>query len=251
MTQVEKTVEFYANLNRAKLLTVFCTFNQIKYRKVVEFSSVQKRSKNGNIVTRATYTDDAGGFFLKSEVKVMANEFGKNYQTFRKQITKMVQLGWLTQTITGYRITGKQKIFNQYGNDLELLSFTGKTKAEILKTATMRFLKVNYAQQLYRKYNEPKRKHKYYRALLDDKQYTVSVRKLQQVLGFRSAMSAHKIEKELEKEKLITIERRNEVLCHASQFGKYLKFDSSLTSKCFYIGNLVYQRMCNNISIVW
>jgi hypothetical protein len=64
-------------------------------------------------------------------------------------------------------------------------------------------------------------------------------------------MSALKMEKTLEKENLITIERRNEVLCHASEFSSYLKADSSLTSKCFYVGSLVYQRLTNNISIVW
>lgn len=251
MTQIEKTIEFYANLNRTGLLTLHCTFNKIKYRKVTESGSYSFKTKKGKIKTMPTYTDDAGGFFLKSEVKTMANEFGKNYQTFRKQVSKMVSIGWLIPTQTGYRCIGKQKLFNKYGNELSRLSFHAPTKAEVLKTAAIRFLKVNYSQQLHRQYDCPKRKHKHSRALLESSDYTVSIRRLQKALGYKTPMSALKMEKVLEKEKLITIERRNELLCHASQFGNYLKADSSLTAKCFYIGSLVYQRLTNNISIVW
>lgn len=251
MTQIEKTIEFYANLNKSGLLTLHCTFNQIKYRKVAASGSYTIKTKKGKVKTMPTYTDNAGGFFLVSEVKAMANEFGKNYQTFRKQVAKMVSIGWLERTQTGYRCIGKQKLFNKYGNELNKLSFHAKTKAEVLKTAAIRFLKVNYAQQLYRQYKCPARKHKYARALLESKDYTVSIRKLQRVLGYKTPMSALKMEKILEADKLITIERRNEPLCHASQYGNYLKADSSLTAKCFYVGNLVYQRLTNNISIVW
>jgi hypothetical protein len=251
MTQIEKTIEFYANLNRTGLLTLHCTFNKIKYRKVTESGSYSFKTKKGKIKTMPTYTDDAGGFFLKSEVKTMANEFGKNYQTFRKQVSKMVSIGWLIPTQTGYRCIGKQKLFNKYGNELSRLSFHAPTKAEVLKTAAIRFLKVNYAQQLYRQYNCPARKHKHARALLESKDYTVSIRKLQRVLGYKTPMSGLKMEKILEREKLITIEKRSQPFCHASVYPALVKIDETLTRRCFYIGDIVHERLTNNISIVW
>lgn len=251
MTQIEKTIEFYANLNKAGLLTLHCTFNKIKYRKVVESGSYSFKTKKGKTRTMPTYSDDAGGFFLKSEVKTMANEFGKNYQTFRKQVSKMVSIGWLIPTQTGYRCIGKQKLFNKYGKYLNKLSFHAPTKAEVLKTAAIRFLKVNYAQQLYRQYKCPARKHKHARALLESKDYTVSIRKLQKVLGYKTPMSGLKMEKILEREKLITIEKRSEPLCHAAHYPFLVKLDESLIKKCFYVGSTVYQRLTNNISIVW
>lgn len=251
MTQIEKTVEFYANLNRAGLLTLHCTLNQIKYRKVTESGSYTIKTKKGKTRTLPTYTDDAGGFFLVSEVKTMANEFGKNYQTFRKQVAKMVSIGWLKRTKTGYRCIGKQQLFNEYGNELHKLSFHAKTKAEVLKIAAIRFLKVNYAQQLYRQYDCPARKHKHSRALLESSDYTVSIRRLQRALGFKSHTSAIRMERDLVKDNLITLEKRSKFFCHADDYAKFVFFDKSLTSRCFYIGNLVYERLTNNLSIVW
>lgn len=251
MTQTEKTILFYASLTKKGHLTLFNSFNKLKHRGVRAFKEVTYVTSKKKLCTKKSYTDDNGGFFLKSDIKKISIELNIGYETFRKQISKMQSLGWLIKTTTGYRLIGKKKLFNQYVNGMNRLCFYADNNNEIHKLCAIRFLKVNYYQQLHITLGRPKRRHKYSRAFLRSKDYSVSVRKLQNILGFKSAMSASKFIQILEKEHLITIAKRNEMLCTTAEFKYYLKSNKSLIDRCFSKDGIIYERKCNNINIVW
>lgn len=228
------TIEFYKRLRQAGVLTNFILFSNIKFRKIVERQDLN------------------GGFLKRSQIKSVACELGINYNTFRKGVSKLVSLGWLVETKTGYRLLGHRVLFKQYASDLEIkrLCIYAKSKKELVKQLGINLIQNNLKTQLYREYQGKTKnwnKNRISNFLADDR-FTMSVRKMGSYLGYKSPMSSVRLQKELELNGMLKVERRTRKLCHASEYALLLKSDDTLQSKCFIKDEQVYQRLCNNLT---
>jgi DNA-binding transcriptional regulator YhcF (GntR family) len=221
-------------MRKAGLLTDFILFSNIKFKNIEDGQDLN------------------GGFLKKSQVKLTSSQLGINYNTFRKGISKLVSLNWLVPTQTGYRLIGHRLIFNKYAEDLEIskLCIFAKSKKELVKKLGINLIKNNLKTQLYREYNgKPKNwKKNCISNFLTENRFTMSVRKMGYYLGYKSPMSIVRLQKELESEGMLKIERRTKRLCHASEYAFLLKSDDTLQSKCFIKDEQVYQRLCNNLT---
>jgi hypothetical protein len=228
------TIEFYKRLRQAGVLTDFILFGNIKFRGIV----------NGK--------DMNGGFIHKSRIKLISAELGINYNTFRKGVSRLVALGWLVPTKTGYRLVGHEVLFEQYASDLEIkkLCVFAKTKKDLIKQLGITLIKNNLKTQLYREYQGRTKnwnKNCISNFLADDR-FTMSVRKMSEHLGYKSAMSSTRLQKKLEADGLLKVGRKTAKLCSAAEYPLLLKSDDSLSNKCFIAGGQVYQRLCNNLT---
>lgn len=249
MTQKQQEGIFIANLNRAKLLPYFCTFNKIKYLGVDTFDEVEYINSKGQTKFRPLIADFSGGFLKKTNCKSTSAQLNIHYTTFRRHIDKLVELGWMEKTFTGYRLVGKGVLFEKYGNGIKRLSLASETRQEVINEVAHNLIKANIKQQAYKIKQTDKAGRKYSNALVNTPECTNSIRWLQKQLGYKSTMSAHKVQSELEATKKIMIERRLQYICPISEYSNVIKGYPELASKCFVKDGLVYQRLCNNIII--
>lgn len=227
------TIEFYKRLRQEGVLTDFILFGNIKFRKIID-----GKDKNG-------------GFIKRSQIKSIASELGINYNTFRKGIAKLINLGWLIPTETGYRLVGHRILFDTYGSDLGIkrLCIHAKTKKELNKQIGISLIKNNLKTQLFRAYNGKTKNWKKNRIsnFLADDRFTMSVRKMSEYLGYKSPMSSTRLQKKLEADKLLKVERKVKRICTAEEYSLVLKADDRLQKRCFIAGGDVYLRLCNNL----
>lgn len=251
INNTSRTIRFYSELNSRGLLLYFCTFAGIKHRGLRVVGRISQCS-NSRSYLRTLYSDSSGGFFRSSDMVAISNDLCMNYETFRKHVLKLVRLGWLHRTKTGYRLIGNRKLYDLYSPGLRRLSFFSGRKKDLIHLISYRYLKLNFNQQYYRSNNGvncgTQRRHKYSRALrLMSSAYTVSVRNLSLVLGYKSAMTGSNVERRMESLGIIHINRSNIRLCNSVEYGNYLRFAPELTSRCFYSRGSIFIRGCNNI----
>lgn len=249
MTQKQKEGIFIANLNKAKLLPYFCTFNKIKYLGVDTFDEVQYTNAKGQIKFRPLIADFSGGFLKKTNCKSAAAQLNIHYTTFRRHIDKLVELGWMQKTFTGYRLVGKSVLFEKYGNGIKRLSLASETRQEVINEVAHNLIKANIKQQAYKVKQTDRTGRKYSNALVNTPECTNSIRWLQKQLGYKSTMSAYRVQAELEATNKIIIERRSQYICHISEYPNVLRGYPELAAKCYVKDELVYERLCNNIII--
>lgn len=249
MTQKQQEGIFIANLNRAKLLPYFCTFNKIKYLGVDTFDEVEYINSKGQTKFRPLIADFSGGFLKKTNCKSAAAQLNIKYTTFRRHIDKLVELGWLIKTFTGYRLVGKKVLFEKYGNGIKRLSLASETRQEVINEVAHNLIKANIKQQAYKVKQTDRTGRKYSNALVNTPECSNSIRWLQKQLGYKSTMSAYRVQAELEATEKIIIERRVQYICPISEYPIIIKGCPELASKCFVKDGLVYQRLCNNIII--
>jgi predicted ArsR family transcriptional regulator len=249
MTQKQKEGIFIANLNKAKLLPYFCTFNKIKYLGVDTFDEVQYTNAKGQIKFRPLIADFSGGFLKKTNCKSAAAQLNIHYTTFRRHIDKLVELGWMEKTFTGYRLVGKSVLFEKYGNGIKRLSLASETRQEVINEVAYNLIKANIKQQAYKVKQTDKTGRKYSNALVNTPECSNSIRWLQKQLGYKSPMSAYRVQAELEATNKIIIERRSQYVCHESEFPNVCRYNPNLAERCFFKGHDVYERLCNNIII--
>lgn len=249
MTQKQQEGIFIANLNREKLLPYFCTFNKIKYLGVDTFDEVEYINSKGQTKFRPLIADFSGGFLKKINCKAASSQLNIKYTTFRRHIDKLVELGWLIKTFTGYRLVGKKVIFEKYGNGIKRLSLASETRQEVINEVAHNLIKANIKQQAYKIKQTDRTGRKYSNALVNTPECTNSIRWLQRQLGYKSPMSAYRVQSELEATNKIIIERRSQYVCHISEYSNAVKGNPDLAVRCFLINDNVYERLCNNIII--
>jgi hypothetical protein len=230
-------------------LPYFCTFNKIKYLGVDTFDEVEYTNSKGQIKFRPLIADFSGGFLKKTNCKSAAAQLNIHYTTFRRHIDKLVELGWLIKTFTGYRLVGKSVLFKQYGGELKRLSLASETRQEVINEVAHNLIKANIKQQAYKVKQTDRTGRKYSNALVNTAECTNSIRWLQKQLGYKSPMSAYRVQAELEATKKIIIERRSQYICHESEFLSVCRHYPNLAERCFFKGHDVYERLCNNIII--
>lgn len=250
MTNGQKTVVFYGTLNSIGLLDLFNKFLHIKFRKNVFSKEKFIKDRNGKIIKKTSNNDMGGGSFKRIEIPAIALELGIKEDTLQRLIKIMVDHGWLKPTYTAYRIAPMRMFFAKYTPNLKIkkITFRCLDKKELMRQCVIFYLKPNFQQQFFRhRRRVPKRLTKYCKALLEDSKFSMSVRTLQKILGYKSPASACKRMLELEKEGILIIKRRREYLCEKGQLPFFLKGNPEFVNSFFVIKNEVYKRLCNNI----
>ena len=251
MTNNQETVIFYGTLNSLGLLDTFNKFIYIKFRKNVYSGEKIIKGKNGKLIKKKINNDNAGGSFKRSEIPAIAVELGIKEDTLQRLINKMTANGWLKPTYTAYRITSLNTLYAKYTPNLGIkkITFRCLNKLELMRLCILYYLKPCLQQQMYREGNRrvPARLTKYCKALLQNSKYSISVRKLQKILGYKSPASTCQRMLELEKKGLLIIERRHEYLCEIKDLSFLLKGNPEIVNRFVLINNKVYERKCNNI----
>jgi len=233
-SNIDLTIDFYAALNREKLLSKYIYFHRLKYLSV----------KNN--------FDFSGGFIRFGEVKTIASLLKTSHHNIRKLIKAFVDLGWLMKKKTGYVLIGWREIAKKYGFDrLSKIKFFDYKKTELMCMCANLLIVRSIDRQIYRnggKLLSKARLKKTAKILAKDEKYTMSVRGISKRLGYSCAMTGTRMQKSLEKKGLLKVKRkRTKFLCGINEYHARIKVDETLERKCYVVGRNVYQRLCNNL----
>lgn len=231
------TLEFYRILNTKNLLSKFILFDRIKYLHI-------ERQPG-----KTRPTDKRGGFLHNNQITATAKELNISTNTLRQRLSDFKKLGWVTRTNTGYMLIGWKKLVQQYLPQLTKITYKAINKKTLIKIIAYENIKQNLNKQIYREnphlsHNERK---KISPALLRETRFSLSVRKVAQLLGYKSASTGSRVEKNLKKEKLLKIVKRNRRLCKIIDLPFIAKAFPELSGKCFIANGYVFERLCNNL----
>lgn len=231
-SNIDLTIDFYAALNREKLLSKYIYFHRLKYLSV----------KNN--------FDFSGGFIRFGEVKTIASLLKTSHHNIRKLIKAFVDLGWLVKKKTGYVLIGWREIAKKYGIELKRLRFFENDKKELIKTSAQKLIRRNISQQIFNRHNRLSkgRVKKMVGILSKEPEFTMSVKTIREKLGYKCDMTGTRVTKMLQSEGLLKIKSMGvEYVCHAKYFPALVDSNEEFAKKCFIAGNGVYRRLCNNL----
>jgi len=160
---------------------------------------------------------NSGHYITLKEIQDCTNE---SFSSIYKKITKMIELKWINKDSNGFKLISYDKLFKLLGYNMAIKKCKKGFRAgtfKIFKIAIQNFLENIYIEEI--KLNFQKQKYRVRKKLTQkrvkvdttnrvNKDITLSVRGVSRILGYKSASTGYKIEKQLEKSKLITIIRR-------------------------------------------
>lgn len=196
------------------------------------------------------------GLVKKESFKSIIENIGISRMTFDRYIKKMSEKGWVRIFDWGIVVVSFRKIIqnsksNRFKNEKDPVKF----KLSIISFLLDENMKCQHFNELKNTVHDEKIRKKAFRCEKKARNYlsrpsiSVSCRWFSELCGYKSAMSGHKIEKQLKKAKMVRIKRRFKRLCQLTEYKFRLKNDPSLARKCFVSkdGKFVIQRLTNNI----
>lgn len=210
MNHHKQSRKFWRFATQLGLRNYFYYFMLLKFRD--NFRKLSKAEKNIHNDRKANeeylstiniHADNTGGFISKYKLKITAKQINVPYHTLRKWIPKLVKKGLLIETYTGYKMISMTKAAAMVGIKLEKLVITGKTKDE-LKSNEIRSLVVA----------EKKRQEVLTHNKLDKKTMlgNISCKRIALAMGLKSATSGCRIEKIMERNGVLIIERGEKLI---------------------------------------
>lgn len=221
----------YGNLNREKLLSTYLIFHCLKYRNPYQGY------------------DTNGGFVNVGHIPQISKQLNISVSHLKTNLRKFVNLGWAKRTRTGYVLVG-WRYFRKYSPNLEKITIFDSDKTELLIKIAEPYIKNNIKKQVFAKYKDLKtaqRLHKQKMALMREEEFSVSVRKVADILGFKSPTQGTKFQKMLEKRGVIGIVRRSRFVCLLNEYSALKIHQKQRICRCFIVNGEVYERLRNNI----
>jgi len=224
----DNNIEFIKRLNSETKLTLWILFDRLKYHKLT-----------------------VGGFLPKKYYSTVCKSLNISDSKLRKGLSAMAKLGWVNKTYTGYQFQSWRLIPELYDVEIKKLIFKGENKADLINKATAKYVKKNLLKQFYtvNKKMTDNWLTNNAEAKLQESDYTLSVRHIASIFGFKSAMTGSRIEKRMVKKKLIKIERQQQEVCLVKDLHSFHKANPELWHHTFIKGNRVYRRLTNNLIV--
>lgn len=237
MNNYEGTYQLYDKLREANLIPQFLLLQRIRY---------------SNISSGKIKYDLNGGFIHKSSLQDLAKKLEIPYNTLRQRISEFKKLGWVIKNHTGWAIISWRKIASQYTEQLNKIKLFAKTKKELLNVISFQKIKKNLKQQFYAKYKfmSERWQKKHSKPILTEQEYSLSVRTVAKMMGYKSPVTGSRIEKRLVKAGKIKIEKHFRTICPANEYHLAIKAMPELAGRCFFYQDKVVERLCNNIILL-
>lgn len=252
MNKTDQSLAFLAQIRQQKLLSQYQLFNKLKFRNI-ERGELQK-VVNGKARFVNHSTDATGGFVSNKGLKKLSSDLGYNWNTFRKLKADLVNLGWLYECKTGYKLISQERLIKSIDSNLELkkIIIYGKDKKELNENIALSLIKNSISQQVFKRSNGESKhwnKKKLSCAKTTDL-YTLSTRTMMKRMGYKTPATISRLQRKLEVDGKLKVERRNTYVCTIKQFPLVYTYDRSLKGCCFKRDGAVYKRECNNLIVL-
>tara|TARA_R100000951_G_C2653740_1_gene185530 strand:- start:38552 stop:39172 length:621 start_codon:yes stop_codon:yes gene_type:complete len=185
----------------------------------------------------------------KKEIKDLNIPY--SLRTSKLYLEDLVKNGYAKRTKKGYILKGIKKVANEKFNTNIKYSYSytiGDTKKETIARVAYSIVRSSIVAQ--KKTVDKKNGLKAVKGMKfqwGNSDYSMSVRTVSKLCGFKSAITGSQIERLWERLGLAKIERRTVVLCNADGYSILAKSYPELRDRCFIKGNEVAMRLCNNI----
>lgn len=159
------------------------------------------------------------------EAKTAHLKIAYSRQTIRKYINDLVDVGWANKSYKNGDVYFKsyRKIASDYGLKIRHpKKVYGKTQKELIARASCIYLEKNAKAQVKELYTKKTTKVvEIVRSFDNTGKVGVSVRYLSDLVGYSSPKSGSNCFNEMQKLGMVKRKRRDEVVCHVSQFNPY------------------------------
>ena len=198
----------------------------------------------------------AKNWIRHSDLQSLSEKVPYTSETLRVRLPQLVARGYVVRMKSGFLLRSIKKVASEkfgVNTKFRYIYVVGETKLELSARVSYLSFRSNARKQAYlsmKKEGTAESKAQKSRCTLANGEHaTVSVRWVASTMGYTSASTGSKMEKAWEDYDLVEIKRSNSFLCKVDVFKAMCVAEPKLLNKSFVIGNDVYVRNINQISM--